>query len=168
MKNIMLDLETLSTAPNAVVKTIGAVRFGGGKLGERFYQRVDAGSCVKAGLQLDPVTVEWWLKQDDAARAEMTRPGAPLGSVLDIFAVFVGRRDVDVWGDGATFDNVILRSAYTALGRQPPWDWWRDRCFRTVRALNPNRKHRQEGTEHNALDDAVSQAKHLMRIFPKI
>ena len=72
--------------------------------------------------------------------------------------------DAHIWGNGAAFDNVVLASAFRATGMQVPWAFWNDRCYRTVKSLFSNVKLKRSGTHHNALDDAVTQAKHLLEI----
>jgi 3' exoribonuclease, RNase T-like len=168
MRNqVMLDLETLGNKPGSVIVAIGAVKFGEGRVVDTFYERVDAQSCVDAGLKMDPQTVMWWLGQGDAARLEITKPGAPLTSVLSSFAAWLGE-DAEVWGNGATFDNVLLADAYDITGIPRPWRFSRDRCFRTVSALRPDMTIVRNGTHHNALDDARTQAEHLMRVLAAI
>lgn len=73
--------------------------------------------------------------------------------------------DVKVWGNGADFDNVILGSAYRRLGKSIPWAFYNSRCYRTVKSLQPGCRIERAGTHHNALDDAKSQALHLMRLL---
>ena len=53
---IMLDLETLSTKPNAAIISIGAVDLDDAK--NLFYCVVDAESCVAVGLQKDQDTID--------------------------------------------------------------------------------------------------------------
>lgn len=172
--DVMVDLETLGNGPRAVILSVGAVFFGDGQLGEEFYTRVDPESCVRAGLVMDVDTVMWWMGQDSAARYALIGGDAPaLKDVLGDFAWFIGARGlggvaerVRVWGNGAAFDNTILASAYRATRAPQPWKFWNDRCYRTVKELNrhlPMTK--RTGTHHNALDDAKSQAGHLMEIF---
>ncbi|HET6408579.1 MAG TPA: 3'-5' exonuclease [Chthoniobacteraceae bacterium] len=164
---VMLDLETLGNKPGSVIVAIGAVKFGEGKILDTFYERVDAKSCVEVGLKMDPDTVMWWLGQGDAARLEITKPGAPLATVLTIFAIWLGE-NAEVWGNGATFDNVLLADAYDITGLPRPWRFSRDRCFRTVSALRPDIAIIRGGTHHNALDDAKTQAEHLMKVLAAI
>ena len=163
----MLDLETLDNRPTAVIRSIGAVRFSrGGGLGEEFYVRVDPQSCLDAGLTLGIETVQWWMKQGEAARLEMCKPGLPLGEALDRFCTWVGNDPVDgLWGNGAAFDNAILSNAYAAIRRAQPWKFWSDRCYRTIKAAAPSVAMPRAGTHHNALDDAKSQAQHLLNIW---
>lgn len=164
--HIMLDLETMSTRPNAAIVTIGAAAFDDEGIHDRFYQRVLLRSSQEAGLHFDADTVTWWLEQPAGARAELTkREGA---TTLDVALLrltgFIKHNPLDgVWGDGATFDNVITREAYRAVGQECPWKYQQDRCYRTMKNLvqmlkpeNPN--------AHNALADAECQAEHLIRI----
>ena len=161
----MLDLETLGNKPGSVIVAIGAVKFGNGGIIDSFYVRVDAESCVAAGLKLDVSTVLWWLTQSDAARLEITKPGQLLTAVLICFAEWVGDKDAEVWGSGAAFDNALLAAAYDATGTPRPWKFSNDRCYRTVKNLYPDVPLARAGTHHNALDDAESQARHLMLIL---
>ena len=62
-------------------------------------------------------------------------------------------------------DNVILRSAYQRRRIEPPWLWWNDRCYRTVKALHRDVPFERLGTHHKAIDDAISQAQHLIRML---
>lgn len=171
MNDIMLDLETMGAGPDAAIVAIGAVTFDldAGTIGERFYAPVDLASSVAAGGVQDPGTVQWWLRQSDDARAELGRPGLQVGSALDAFAVWVRRyadpKTVKVWGNGAGFDNVILRRAYERAGMAAPWSHWNDRCYRTVKALHPEIRLERIGTHHNAVDDAESQALHLVKML---
>jgi hypothetical protein len=161
---VMVDLETLGKRPGAIIFAIGAVKFGDGQILDTFYQRIDPYSCERLGLKMDVDTVLWWLKQSDAARAEVLLPGRPLPEVLSEFSTWVGDREAEMWGNGATFDNSLLVAAYECIPLPVPWKFVNDRCFRTARSLHPERPFVRAGTKHNALDDARSQALHLMEI----
>lgn len=162
---IMLDLETLGNKPGSVIVAIGAVKFSDGEITSSFYERVDPESCVATGLRMDSATVMWWLRQADEVRLEITRPGKELLEVLSAFALWIGSDDAEVWGNGAAFDNVILAAAYDSTGLERPWKFWNDRCYRTLKSLRPDVPMDRAGTHHNALDDAESQARHLMAIL---
>lgn len=171
MQDIMLDLETMGTGPQAAIIAIGAVEFDiqTGQIGERFYIVIDLESSVAAGGQIDPATVLWWMRQSDAARSQFERPGANMVDALFQFGEWMGQRaphkEIRVWGNGAAFDNVILAEAYRRLRIEPPWLCWNDRCYRTIKALHPTIKMQRSGTHHNAVDDAESQARHLIAIL---
>lgn len=169
MTQIMVDLETYGTSPGCVIVAIGAVKFGGGKiLEEPFYEKIDAQSCIDVGMRVELGAVEWWLKQPDTARLELTRPGVPIRQALEWFSAWVADRDAEVWGNGATFDNVVLAAAYDILRMPRPWHFTKDRCYRTVKSLRLDVPFVRSGTYHNALDDARSQAVHLMEILDSI
>lgn len=167
-KQVMLDLETLGKSPGAVIVAIGAVIFDASGLGFEFYQRIDAVDCQQNGLTLDAETVLWWLQQSDEARKEICQPGLPLHEVLTNFANWLEENaggDFALWGNGASFDNALLAAAYRAAHMETPWKFWNDRCYRTMKAMRPNIKLDRNGTHHNALDDAKSQALHLIQIL---
>jgi exodeoxyribonuclease VIII len=164
MKNVMVDLETLGNGSNAVIIALGAVEFGDGELGRTFYTNVDPQSCVDAGLKMDVSTVMWWMQQTEQSRAIFKKLNSPLRVALDDFATWYPS-GAALWGNGATFDNVILANAYRALGGKQPWEFWNDRCYRTLKSLYPHVKLERTGVAHNALDDAKSQALHALKLL---
>ena len=166
MNKIMLDLETMGNGTNAAIIAIGAARFGNGEITDEFYTLVDLSSAVAAGLEMDASTVMWWMKQSDDARKQFERDGIALKDALKQFAEWIGK-DAEVWGNGAAFDNAILSNAYRKCGIERPWKFWNDRCYRTVKSMHPDVKLVRQGIYHRAVDDAKSQADHLMRIISR-
>lgn len=178
--HIMLDLETMSTASNAVILAIGAVHFGQAEPDERasFYIDIEAGWYMKTlvgkTFDVDLDTVMWWLQQSDAARAAVAnnQSTAQLPGALDAFQSWaITRADGDpsrlhIWGNGAGFDNVILANAYKACGVDAPWRFRNDRCYRTLKNEHADipATPMAEEDRHHALKDAVHQANHLMQI----
>ena len=165
--HIMVDLETADTKPTAAIFSIGAVAFTAAGVTQKFHAVVDLQSCVDAGLTINGDTLYWWLQQSDQARRGIT--GGPhdcLSAALRDFGDFVRVQgdDVCVWGNGAAFDNAILQNAYAACALPLPWKFWNDRCYRTAKVLAPHIASRRVGTHHNALDDAETQALHLIEI----
>lgn len=170
--NIMVDLETLGTRPTSIILSIGACRVTNGEPSDPFYRVIDVASCRDAGLTSDAATEKWWNEQDENARKVFTDPNVGLVRALTDFASYIrgfGGRSVRLWGNGSDFDNVILNNAYLAVGSISPWMFYNNRCFRTVRKLfwqgvtEPER----QGTYHNALDDAMHQARILGQILNK-
>lgn len=173
--HIMLDLETLGTKPGSIVVSIGAVCFNREWLDHSFHVRIDPISSEKAGLTVDVDTVLWWMDQTLEAREEISRNAVPLPDALQSFSDFVAavksgsdHRDVWVWGNGVNFDNALLRAAYAAAGMEAPWEHWGDRCYRTMKQLFPEVPVPRMGTHHNAADDAMTQAAHLIDIWKRI
>lgn len=168
MKNVMLDLETMGTTASAAIVSIGAVTFTSDKVLKRFHTGVDLDSCLARGLRVDGGTVRWWLTQPEAARNQLLALRTlPLKEALSAFTAWIGDEEVLMWGNGAAFDNVILRSAYLACRMPTPWTHWNDRCYRTVKRQAPGVKIVRKGTHHNAQDDAESQALHLIEIWKR-
>lgn len=168
---IMLDLETMGNNSNSAIVSIGAVAFDeNGLTGDEFYVNVNLQSCLDAGLKVDGSTVMWWMQQSEKARASLKdKPPVPLDKALDNFARYCGNLQVsEVWGNGCMFDNTILGNAYRAAGREIPWKFWNDRCYRTIKNMYPQIELKRVGELHNAVDDAKTQALHLIEILKLI
>lgn len=166
MKDVMCDLETMGTGPRAAIVAIGCVLFDRSGIGEEFYTNVNAQSAVSAGMELNANTVMWWMQQSQAARDALVPNQCNLPVALMNLKAWMPS-NARLWGNGATFDNVILRSAYDLCGIQCPWHYRDDRCFRTLKAMNAEvHPDVREGlVAHNALDDAKWQALHAVKIL---
>lgn len=171
MLHVMVDLETLGNNSHSVITSMGAVMFdpnnGNEDFTHTFYRVVDPQTYVDAGMKVDVSTIMWWMQQSEQARNAICNPGESLKSVLDMFTNWYPKGGL-FWGNGATFDNVILSNAYMLSGLKKPWGYSDDRCYRTLKNLYPRVAVNQEGTYHNALDDAINQAKHLVKIFKEV
>lgn len=174
MRDVMIDIETMGTSPDAAIVAIGAVEMDldAGTLGREFYRRVGLASAVRAGGTMDPETVLWWMRQGDEARAEIaSEDAAHVSTVLLEFATWLQdggarhRNEVRVWAKGAAFDPVILERAYVLAGGIAPWTYPNVRCYRTVAALHPDVPRVEPPVGHHALDDAKAQALHLIAMF---
>lgn len=162
----MLDLETLSTAPNAAILQIGFARFDplGTGVTDTFERTVSLDSCLQVGLKIDGDTFAWWLSQSEAARRSVITDSQPLARVLTDLNVWLGYLNLEIpenviWSHGAAFDVPILASAYRAYGYKEPWDHRLVRDTRTLFWLVAQRgweKSKHE-TAHTALADAVAQ-----------
>lgn len=176
MIDVMIDLETLSTQPDAAIVSIGACTFyTDGELtpdGCRvtFYKVLRVERDIKKGGRMSFDTMAWWMDQSVGARSVFERPNDMLSDpeyALTSFRTWLNRLgdEVLVWGNGANFDNVVLREAYIRHGVTPPWSFRQDRCFRTLKSLNPHVLARPNTAPHNALADAIAQAEHAEDIF---
>ncbi|MEB8021706.1 3'-5' exonuclease [Raoultella ornithinolytica] len=181
MNHLMIDLETMGNKPNAPIVSIGAVFFepATGELGPDFYRVVSLKSSVDGGAIPDPETIMWWLQQSEGARmAICDKDAISISAALIKLNGFI--RDnadsgkVQVWGNGATFDNVILRASYGRESIPCLWHFANDRDVRTIVELgkaigiNPRRDIPFEGDKHNALADAKHQAKYVAAIWQKL
>lgn len=181
--HVMVVLETMGKKYNAPIVAIGAVVFdpATGSIGESFYKVVCLESSVNWGAVIDPSTVIWWLKQSSEARSAIVNDDAiPLQDALLQFREFVsdnvagGSKKAQVWGNGASFDNSILRSSYDCIAEDYPWEYWNDRDVRTMVELgqaisfDPKTTIPFEGSRHNALADAIHQARYVSAIWQRI
>ena len=168
----MVDLETLGTQPYAPLLSIGAVAFtfDDEPILDVFYQPITLESCLELGMRADAGAIEFWMEQSQEAR-EVFRTGGrvKLPNALDAFTDWWGSRPMYLWGNSARFDCGLLEAAYKACRKEIPWEWWKERCYRTVKGLpGAGLKLVRHGTHHNALDDALSQALHLRELYKKL
>ncbi|TJR59136.1 exonuclease [Escherichia coli] len=175
--HLMIDLETMGKNPDAPIASIGAVFFDPqtGEQGPEFSKIIDMGTC---GGTVDISTIEWWLQRSGEARAAILADRIPLDDALLQLREFIdensGEFFVQVWGNGANFDNVILRRSYERQEIPCPWRYTNDRDVRTIVALglvmdfDARSVITFEGERHNALHDARYQAKYVSAIWQKL
>ncbi|EPE4975579.1 3'-5' exoribonuclease domain-containing protein, partial [Escherichia coli] len=175
--HLMIDLETMGKNPDAPIISIGAIFFDPqtGEMGPEFSKTID---LETAGGVIDRDTIKWWLKQSREAQSAILTDEIPLDDALLQLREFIdensGEFFVQVWGNGATFDNVILRRSYERQGIPCPWRYTNDRDVRTMVALglvmdfDARTTIPFEGERHNALNDARYQAKYVSAIWQKL
>lgn len=171
--HVMTDLETLGTDPYSPILSIGACRFAmdDSPIADVFYQPVRLESCLELGMKPSASTIEWWMQQGVEAQAVFTDGKAvTLPLALDAFTDFLNSRPDTMWAGPARFDYGLLAAAYKLCGKELPWSWFREGCYRTVKTLPAATQVKmvRYGTHHNALEDAISQALHLREINKKL
>ena len=173
----MIDLETMSTKPDAAIVSIGAVEFGPDfeQIGDPFYTPISLHSCKTYGLHIEQSTVDWWAAQPAETRAHWEVADAPdLTDGLKAFQDWLwsragNRKNVCPWGNGADFDMVITRNGFNAVGAEEPWMFYNVHCFRTVKNMYPlsaGEVPARSGA-HRADADAVYQLDYLRAIARK-
>ena len=176
MSEVMLDIETLSVAPNATILTIGAIKFSRtGNLKsmdqyEQFYIRVDPKSCESLGSYTDPSTVKWWESQSKEAYYEaIEHPDrVPIEIALKELSKWIGNSKI-IWANSPSFDCVILETAYRQCGIQVPWKFWLIRYTRTLFDLAGVKKNDlPDNGEHHALYDCYRQIVGVKRSLKKL
>jgi DNA polymerase III epsilon subunit-like protein len=173
MLNIMIDLETMSTEVNAAILSIGAVEmnFETKELGREFYVNVVLSSCLKLGMHRSQSTLEWWSKDENkAARDMLTKDAVSIESAVSSFNAWCAELaepdNLAPWSNGAGFDIPILANAIRICGKQVPWKFYNESCFRTLKRLFYSvRVPRANTMKHHALEDAKNQARHLLAIM---
>lgn len=175
-KHVMIDLETLGTAPGSALLSIGAVAFNFG-MPEPDWARlhvapISRASCARMGLTEDTDTLAWWAAQTPEARQlvdDASLPGAfHIVEAISFFRDFYPA-SARIWGNGANFDNVLLRAVFDRVAMPAPWPYYFDHCYRTMK-----NSHRDvtipafQGVKHDALADALHQTRHLQLIAAKV
>ena len=169
--DIMIDLETLATTPDATILTIGAVKFDpfGSEIKEpkmdSFYVKVDLDSCDRIGLTTNDDTIAWWANQSKEAQAAAFDPDGRI-QIEDAFAQLYkfcwGAKRV--WANGSCFDIIICEHVFRKIGRAIPWSFWEVRDVRTAFDLGINPQ-RPPVTAHHALEDAWNQAVGIQNVY---
>ena len=169
--DIMIDLETLATSPDAAILTIGAVKFDpfGDDVNDpscdKFYVKVDLDSCDRIGLVTNDATIEWWSQQSKEAQEEAFSPDNRIDIVdamNQLYKFCWGAKRV--WSHGAAFDVVICEHIFGKIQKAVPWSFCEVRCTRTLFdiGINPNRP---PVLKHHALEDAWNQAVGVQNVF---
>lgn len=166
MKHAVVDLETRDTKPTAKIISIGIAVIEdsipvhrSSALVETYYQEL--WWELQADRTESEETAEWWDNQSKLAKNALYGK-YPLRNALTDIACLV--RKVDrIWGNGPIFDLGILEDAYRQLNLDIPWPHWNTRCYKTALEIaKVDRKSISfDGIKHNALDDAIHEAKIL-------
>lgn len=175
--HLSVDLETMGTNPDAPINSIGGKFFDPttGEMGPEFSKAID---LETSGGIIDRKTIKWWAKRSREAQSAIFTDEIPLDDALLQLREFInensGESFVQIWGNGANFDNVILRRSYERQGIPCPWRYYNDRDVRTIVELGNSIGFDVrmaipfEGVPHNALDDARHQAKQVSAIWQKL
>jgi|AntDeeMinimDraft_5_1070356.scaffolds.fasta_scaffold35801_1 DNA polymerase III epsilon subunit-like protein len=164
VNRVMIDIETLGSTTGAAIVSLGAAVFDTGGVKAEFEQSISLDSCLEIGLSIEADTLEWWLDKDETAR-EVLKGGDNLAKVLAEFMAWYELHDIEqVWANSPSFDCEQLEFAFEAVEIdeiKPPWKYHEERDYRTLKELplgfEVDIDHK--GTKHDALDDAVHQAR---------
>lgn len=175
MKNnhLMLDIETASSRNDAVVLTVGVLRFDpyGDASGDYANHWVIPFSDNKGG-HIDLDTIKWWMEQTDEARKAAwldTRGVAPTSPTSEApFWNIVEMLNTaeHIWANDPDFDCTVMRSFMERNSVQ--WRWYRKhRSLRTLKAMFDIPFIEPIGTAHNALDDCRYQAEQVRAVYQR-
>lgn len=170
-RHAMIDIETMGTDPECAIVSIGAVIF------DPRYDIIITNSTFywelawrKQGRRIDHETEVWWGEQSVEARVALNGI-EQLSTCLRALGGWLPP-DVKVWGNGPVFDMGFLEHAYLQCEQPIPWKFWNVRCCRTIKDMYESKRggfsHVNTGVAHNALDDAIAQAKMVNRMWYKL
>ncbi|WP_427551719.1 3'-5' exonuclease [Methylomonas sp. MS20] len=173
----MIDLETLSLKPNAMILSIGAVMFDAeiGNIGAQLHI-----GCVMygQGRDLDRDVVKWWAEPKQKAAYDeimmfVQQKPYRLDLALAALSRFIVKHNPkQIWGNSPSFDLSILANAYQQHDMTMPWPFWNERDTRTIvnvcrqlTGVDPKKQIEFDGTAHSALADAIYQARYVIAAY---
>ena len=166
----MIDLETLSTRPNAVILSLGAVKFDPFTdridVDDGLNVRVDVDQQTSLGRHIQEETIDWWARQDGEVQEEAfsTENRISLESLIKKLNKFLVGVD-GIWCQGPVFDIAILEDLYRHLGIPTPWQFWQIRDSRTLFSVHGDPRDKSRQGAHNALFDCCYQAIGVQEIY---
>jgi 3' exoribonuclease, RNase T-like len=179
MKSLMTDVETLGTEPGSAIISIGICAFD-----------QDRGVIASEGWairaadwhgDIDGKTVQWWSKQNEAARDySFTGQLTCLQAAMGLKAFMEEWGGDELWANDPDFDVVLLKQwwirteahAKFTLGNFPggPLRHRLPRSYRTMVAeanrlgISYDHAHSMSSVAHNPVDDACNQARVIIAI----
>lgn len=184
----MVDIETLSTAVNAMVLSVGAVEFDPitGEIKREFYYELDLSE--QNGRHISASTVQWWFKQcvenqknidlmvkenkwKDDVKFVLIKLGAFIsGNDAHYVERAEDYKKIALWACDPDFDLAILANLYEEHNLPVPWKYSEPKSVRTVRLLSQlkNIEMPKDEASHNALEDCIRQAKEISTYIQKV
>lgn len=167
----MVDLETLSTRHDAVILTLGGVKFNPftkQEPSDPIYLKFDADWQILQGRSYDDDTVAWWGRQDleiqEEAMGEEGRVSVDEG--MELFRKWVWNSDT-IWANGSIFDVMVLENLCHQNKLPVPWNYFDVRDVRTIfnLGIHPGM---DKSALHNALADAYEQAIGVQNVITQL
>lgn len=164
-KRICVDIETMSSAPDAAVIAIGACSFNDSAILNTFEILIDPADATLYG-SVSPLTMEWWGKQEPTIRQRMFSGTDTAEGACNRFSTWCkAQKAEEAWANSPCFDISILRNLYKQLKLDFPIHFREERCIRTIYALAKEHEiyygtaYATDRSAHDALSDAVTQAR---------
>ena len=174
MTEVMIDIETFSCKPNAMIATIGAVKFQSstGKIQEQYYEKIKINDKDIEFFHQSMDTLLWWKKQSKESNTDIfCKDGRiELKDALVKLCDFIPK-EAKIWAKGPDFDCVILSTAFEYYGLEIPWFYWNKRDLRTLMDISNSKDADFQHllvNRHNALQDCIHQVKIVKSCYDKI
>lgn len=172
-EDLMIDFETLAKTPQSAVISVGATFFSldTGELGPTFYMCFEIDEQLKRGREIDADTLKFWMNQSGAAKKVFNDKAQDPKQVLELFSKWVlGQNTISKikpWGNGSTFDISIFEDLFRMYGVKCPWLYYNVYDHRTFKRFIAGgaKVDKSDGVNHNALDDAIAQAKYCIEHY---
>lgn len=172
-KHVMLDLETLGLSSNSAIMTVSMAEFGleTGSIGKWLELKLNViEQLTLKGTEVDIGTIQWWQNQSNEAKQSLQIKEVSFKGFKNAFTTFIdsikqtNTEQVFIWGNGATFDNVLLRNMYKRFGEELPIPFYCDMDVRTITQIIDYTKLKERvgdfiGIKHRGLSDCIHQIK---------
>lgn len=185
--HVMFDMETLAKGYDAVIVTLGAIKFDpfgddrdkATRTNPMYYGRYEIGLQEEKGRVICEDTMKWWSRQDKAAQDEAFGDGddrVELDQGLEDFNKFfngvqTGAKAAPkgrfIWGHGSMFDVRNMEHAYRQFDVAVPWHYPSVRDTRTLFDLGVSAD-MPKGEHHHALADAMRQVIGVQNCYRKL
>lgn len=165
MNRLMLDFETLDVGECPIILSMGACVFNEDGIVDTLFEKINTSSCQVIGCTESLSTTLWWEKQSDEARNAAfggdTNIGYAMGMLVDFYKINDCK---EIWSKGAIADIRWANNILEKLKIDQPWKFYQEMCFRTFLRMSQPIEIPFDGNKHNALDDAIHQAKQFIAI----
>ncbi|EDW6355799.1 3'-5' exoribonuclease [Salmonella enterica subsp. enterica] len=181
MSNVMIDIETAGTGHHSAIISYGVAVFDllTGKIIAEEYIRADwKEDCMFYDGKIDPLTIEWWMKQSSEARAElitheeMLPPDEALMLLFEFIRKHCDDGPVYVWAKSPSFDLSLIKDAAERCAissEEIPWKFWNERDVRTIEGLasqfNFPLPYGKADVTHHALEDVRGQIRNVSAVI---
>jgi len=165
----MIDIETTDTSARSCILSVGIVFFDEEQITKQLYILPELQPQIDAGRRFSVGTLNCWMTQSSEAKKDVF---SQEGRVSIPYAIGqlreLDRADIILSHD-MDLDLAAIVDFYNQFAENntvPLFHYRKKRCFRTIgRLYDPRCKYQSERTVyHNALDDALVQAKHFMKL----
>lgn len=176
--DVVVDIETLGTRPGDSIVQIAGVGFDRNApsfLGQLIISvSVPLAKSENVGTAS---TLDWWFNQSNAAQAVLLLGNSDFNEVStsESSMLFEFMRQVKStkiqkccwWGNSHSFDLVLIEAALKKLCYEDkPWDFRKERCFRTLKIEMPFVSLPENTTtKHIAVNDAMYEAECLFLLL---
>lgn len=160
---LMIDCETLDVGERPVLLSIGAVVFNDQQILHYFDAGISTESTTDFDVSQD--TLDWWAEQNETAR-QLAFSGTEniKDALIRLVNFYTQHECTEIWSKGSLADIRWINNALDYFGIERPWKYYKEFCFRTLLKSVPKFDMPFLGVQHNALDDAIHQAKQFIHI----
>jgi len=168
-----IDIETLSTKPDAVVLTIGGIKFDPFTKVDphsEFYYRLEIEDQTSKGRDIESDTLQWWGTQPDEIVDEALgdHNRTSVETTLKELNKWLTGAD-KIWCQGPVFDICILENLYRQYDKHFNWVFWNIRDSRTLFGLMPEDPRKKfKFAAHNALEDCRVQSMCIQEVYSEL